>query len=158
MKKRYVKWALVVIWAIVIFVFSSQSGEISNENNKFIVEILSRIGINLDSITGGIANFIIRKAAHFTEYFILYMLLYNALIDDFYPMSTFILAISLTFLYAASDEIHQMFVPGRGPAVLDVFIDTSGGATAALVLYIKDIIFKRNKKSVIYHYIEKDLD
>ena len=34
----------------------------------------------------------------------------------------------LVFLYAASDEFHQIFVPTRTPLVSDVFIDTAGGA------------------------------
>ena len=36
--------------------------------------------------------------------------------------------------YAALDEFHQSFVPGRGAAVTDVMLDTSGGAAAQLLV------------------------
>ena len=42
------------------------------------------------------------------------------------------LALSIVFLYAASDEFHQIFVPTRTPLVSDVFIDTAGGAIGLL--------------------------
>jgi hypothetical protein len=37
----------------------------------------------------------------------------------------------IVFLYAATDEFHQSFVPTRTPLVSDVFIDTVGGAASA---------------------------
>lgn len=155
MKKRYIKWGLVVIWAVVIFVFSSQTGDMSSQNNRFIMDMFNRIGINLDTITGGLGNLIIRKAAHFTEYFILYLLFYNAFIDDFYRKPALIISIIATALYAASDEFHQSFVGGRGPAVLDVMIDTSGGIAAALILNIKECIIAK-RKSIPSYYRSKD--
>lgn len=36
--------------------------------------------------------------------------------------------------YASLDEFHQRFVPGRGAAVSDVLLDTTGGAAAQLVV------------------------
>ena len=47
------------------------------------------------------------------------------------------IALIYVFFYAASDEIHQAFVPNRGPAVRDVMIDTSGGIFAMLVYYLR---------------------
>jgi VanZ family protein len=41
---------------------------------------------------------------------------------------TLVLAIALSALYAASDEFHQSFTPGRTPSVIDVGIDTIGAA------------------------------
>jgi VanZ family protein len=37
-------------------------------------------------------------------------------------------AVLLAALYAVSDEIHQVFVPGRGASVRDVLIDTVGAS------------------------------
>ena len=152
MKKRYIKWTMVIIWAIVIFVFSSQPGDISNGNNRFILDMFMKMGINLDAITGNKADFVIRKAAHFTEYFIFYLLLYNALIDDFYLNSTLIISLIMTFLYASTDEFHQRYVSGRGPAVRDVVIDVSGGVVCLLIIYIRHYI--RNKKKN-YRFFKK---
>jgi VanZ family protein len=143
MSRRIKKWGLVLIWMIVIFLFSSQNGDKSSENNKFIVYILNTLGIDINTILSGNADFIIRKAAHFTEYFILYFLLYNALKEDFYFTHSTMFALIITFLYAVSDEFHQSFVPGRGPAFKDVLIDTSGGVVCMVVIYLSKIIRKR---------------
>ena len=40
-------------------------------------------------------------------------------------------AILLALLYATSDEIHQIFTPGRTPAVTDVLLDTVGASVGA---------------------------
>ena len=46
------------------------------------------------------------------------------------------LALSMVFLYGASDEVHQAFVPNRTAQVSDVFIDTAGGAAGLLALWL----------------------
>jgi VanZ family protein len=53
------------------------------------------------------------------------------------------LALSFVFLYAASDEFHQIFVPSRTPLVSDVFIDTAGGTIGLLFIWILGKVFKR---------------
>jgi VanZ family protein len=76
----------------------------------------------------GTWDFILRKIAHMTEYFILAALFYRAFKGSF-KLSNFNLIfwpLFLSFLYAASDEIHQSFVPTRSAAVTDVLIDTLG--------------------------------
>ena len=57
-------------------------------------------------------------------------------------IKVFIQVILMVFLYACSDEFHQAFVPGRGPAFRDVLVDTSGGLTALLIIYIRAILKK----------------
>jgi len=143
MKKKYKNWILVIGWMIIIFLFSSQSGEVSSENNKFVIYIFKFIGLDLNSILGTLSNFIVRKAAHFTEYFILYILLYRAMnTKESVDIKVFLWSILIVFLYACSDEFHQAFVPGRGPAFRDVLVDTGGGLLAFLIMYIR-VIFKK---------------
>lgn len=138
MNKKKIKWILVIAWMIVIFIFSSQSGDVSDENSKFVMYIFNLLGINLDSLLGTLANFIVRKLAHFTEYFILYMLLYNALKESFDFKKALLFSLAGVFIYACSDEFHQSFVPDRGPSFRDVLIDTSGGFFALIIVYIKN--------------------
>lgn len=140
MKKKYLKWLYVIIWAVVIFIFSNQTGTESSTNNEFIVKLFKVIGINLDSYFGDIIHVLIRKLAHFTEYFILYYLVYNALIDETNYRKALIGSLIIVFLYACTDELHQAFIPGRGPAVKDVMIDTGGGL---LCLILKVLLKKR---------------
>lgn len=142
MKRKYLKWVLVIIWAIVIFMFSSQTGENSNNNNRFVVDLFKMMGINLDLYFGGMVDFIIRKLAHFMEYFIFYHLVYNALSEDLSDRSALIASLAIIFIYACSDEIHQAFVPGRGPGIKDVLVDTGGG----LLCMILKVLGKRLKR------------
>jgi len=140
MRKKHIDWILVIGWMALIFIFSSQPAEVSNGNNKFVINLFNLIGLDLNSIFGVLVDFIIRKAAHFIEYFVLYILLYRATrIKRNKDIKPLICSILIVFLYACSDEFHQAFVPGRGPAFRDVLVDTSAGLTAFLIMYICNI-------------------
>lgn len=143
MNRKHRRWIYVIIWAIVIFLFSNQNGQESNNNNVLVVYVLNLLGIDINSIFGELTHFIIRKAAHMTEYFILYILSYRALKEDFSINKSMIYGLLITFLYASTDEFHQYFIPGRGPAFKDVLIDTGGGVLALAIVLIKHSIRKR---------------
>ena len=100
-------WLPVFLWAGLIFYLSGMP--------------------NL-SLGGGIWDFILRKLAHISEYFILTFLLYRAFKGSFSLVSFYLIFWSaiLSFLYAVSDEIHQFFVPTRNASPVDVLIDTLG--------------------------------
>ena len=97
-------WLPVVLWAAVIFAFSSVPG--------------------LSTGLGG-WDLVLRKLAHLTEYAILGALLVRALARPG-------LAILLGALYATSDEVHQHFVRERHAAWYDVLLDTVGVAVGVL--------------------------
>ena len=99
-------WLPVVIWAAVIFTFSS-----------------------IPSLTTGLGTWdtILRKGAHMTEYAILGLLLLRALGRE-------LPALALGMGYAITDEIHQHFVGGRHASPVDVLIDTAGVAIGIFVL------------------------
>lgn len=139
MSKKTKRWLMVIAWMILIFYFSSQPGNESEKNNEFVVYLFKLLGINLNSILGDLTSFIIRKAAHFTEYFILATLVYRALNDDTRVNKQVIISVLVVFLYACTDEFHQRFVPGRVSAFRDVMIDTSGGALAMIITYLRHL-------------------
>lgn len=143
MKRKNIKWLLVVAWMIVIFIFSSQPGDMSDKNSKLVIYLFNLLGLNLNTILGDLANFIVRKLAHFTVYFVLFMLLYSALKEKFIFKEALIYSIIVVFLYACSDEFHQSFVPGRGPSIKDVFIDTSGGLLGIIILLMTNVKRRR---------------
>jgi VanZ family protein len=70
------------------------------------------------------------KVAHFGAYALLGALLAFAAERSRLPMAA---AVALGVLYGASDEIHQMYVPGRSPDVLDWFADAAGVAVACFL-------------------------
>jgi len=100
-------WLSVLLWTGVIFTFSSRPS------------LHSEFGLTLDVI--------LRKIAHVMEFLILGFLLVRAL-GHGQPTSSrqAALAITLALLYAASDEFHQTFVPGRTGLPTDVVIDAIG--------------------------------
>lgn len=133
----YFKWLLLIIWMVVIFNFSHEPAVISDEKSGSILILFNSLGLDLNSIFGTLANFIVRKIGHFTEFFILYVFLYNVLKESFSKKTTLIIALVYTFLYACSDEFHQIFVPGREGRFRDVLIDTCGGIAALIYFYCK---------------------
>lgn len=113
---------------------SNQPAQVSDNQSGLVIRILAYIGINVSDAFGDMANFIVRKVAHFTEYMILAYLVFNVL--EFYCESkkkVIIYSILFVFIYASSDEIHQYFVPGRECAFRDIVIDTLGGITSTLI-------------------------
>lgn len=84
----------------------------------------------------GIWDLILRKFAHITEYFVLTLLLYRALKGSFKLAYFYLIfwSLSLSFLYAVSDEIHQGFVYTRNASPADVLIDTLGMLVSYLLI------------------------
>ncbi|MGG7179433.1 VanZ family protein [Clostridium paraputrificum] len=149
-KKKIVRWLLLVSWMVFIFLMSQQPGDKSSEQSEFVVKIFTLLGIDLDSYFGELATFVVRKGAHFTEYFILFVFGYRVLLLYLDKRRARIYTILIVFLYACSDEFHQYFIPGRGPAFRDVMIDTSGGIVGCVFSIIYDRIMSTCNKKDLY--------
>ena len=91
---------------------------------------------------------IIRKCAHLTEYFILSMLILRGIRagEKGLYLRWALLTILIVACYAALDEYHQSFVPGRTAAVGDVLIDTTGGIAAQIVASLFVLLGKAREK------------
>lgn len=120
-----ISWVLVFMWMVIIFNFSSQKANESKGVSTYVTEkvyiVVEKISPKKNLITFNDMEHYIRKMAHFSIYMILGFLILNALDNKDIK---FVLIICI--LYAISDEFHQSFVPGRGPQLKDVFIDTAG--------------------------------
>ena len=87
-------------------------------------------------------HFLIRKMGHFTEFFVLAILLYRALRAGREPHWQWHVAawtLSLVLLYAVADEVHQRFVPSRSGAWSDSLLDFFGGCCAVALLYARHL-------------------
>ncbi len=142
--KRILNLALLVVWLIVIFMYSSQPGEESSEKSQLVIDIFSYIGIDLNSTLGSMTSFVVRKSAHMTEYFILCFLTYRVL-RGYSLKNAQWYGVIFSFLYASTDEFHQTFIPGRTGCFQDVLIDTTGALIFAL--FITLVIRVRYNKS-----------
>ena len=135
-KKKSVALVLLILWMAVIFVFSAMPGDVSSEQSQLLVNLFSFLGIDIESKLGEMAHFIVRKGAHFTEYAILYFLAFNYLRYYFKAAKAFLMPLAFVFIYACSDEFHQLFVEGRAGRFMDVLIDSAGGAFAMGITYL----------------------
>lgn len=141
--KIIASWTIVVLWLALIFTLSSQPAIQSNSLSKKVTEIVMRkvgslLPLSVESSTttdmvSHLNNFI-RKSAHFGIYFILAILVMNALNQSkIKGFRAAIFTLIFCILYAASDEAHQLFVPGRGAQIADVIIDSTGAFLGILV-------------------------
>jgi VanZ family protein len=125
-------------------IFSASSDAMpSNHTSRFIGPIVRWLKPDISEHALGRVVFMVRKAAHVTEYAVFSLLLWRA----FQAMragsdrprwrwSTALLALGVAALYAASDEIHQYFVPSREARFGDVMLDTAGPALGLLGLWV----------------------
>lgn len=140
---RTIAGVLALIWMCVIFAFSAQEKDESSAVSEAVsYRVVSSTGIlfhlhldeeQLRQIAAAIENGV-RKAAHTTEFGILSILLYIWLGKwTFMTAKKMVLAAFLTILYAASDEFHQLWVPGRAGSIGDVMIDGAGAVLGVCI-------------------------
>jgi len=116
--KKYYSSITVIGFAFFIFFLSA------------IPDLKSGLDTTLDII--------LRKIAHATEFGVLAYLIFLALAN--FKLSTkksLLFALILAFLYAASDEFHQSFVPGREMALIDFLVDATGAILSFYLIFLQ---------------------
>ena len=125
-------WLPLLIWMGVIFSASADT-QSTQRSSRLIEPFLRWLWPEVSPEQVEAVRWVVRKAAHLTEYAILAWLWWRAwrrpVRGDARPWSwrIAILALAAVVIYAATDEWHQSFVPNRTGAVRDVLIDTVGG-------------------------------
>ncbi|HBN85948.1 MAG TPA: VanZ family protein [Clostridiales bacterium] len=155
MKTRKIcSWILVVMWMGLIFFMSAQ---VADQSNEISTGITDRIITGIEKLVPTIRidrysmNHLIRKSAHFYTYMVLGLLVCNALmLGKNKKLKTYLTALIICVLYAISDEVHQLFVEGRGGQIKDVLLDSIGSLTglglyAVLVRLIR--LSRKKRKS-----------
>ena len=135
--KQVISWATVILWMALIFYLSHQpateSAQLSRGLTALVLQTIETLAPGLEIDAVGFHSFV-RKAAHFTAYFVLGVLVVNALnISAVRGYRGVAYALLICVLYAISDEFHQTFVPGRSGEVMDVLIDSLGSGAGILV-------------------------
>lgn len=145
---------LTIAWCVFIFVMSAMPAPISAEQSGSIAEIIAPIFVadfeQLDTaeqteVLLGVDH-VVRKVTHFGIYAVLGVLL--VFVSLRYPNTW--LGHSLFpwlrgTLYAASDEIHQAFVPGRGAMFSDVLLDSAGVVFGVVFALAFATVLKKRK-------------
>lgn len=147
--KKTIFIILTLIWTAIIFSFSLQSGDVSSDMSSGfgrwlietfmpgLLEYMEHLPMEeLDKL-----HFILRKGAHFTEYFLLGILssasmsLRENVKKPYKGWAAFVYCI----LVASVDETIQYFVPGRAGRIADVCLDSFGAVMGIILIKIKRI-------------------
>ncbi len=152
MLRKAIKGSIVILCMLIIFSFSSDNSiQSSKKSENVILEISSLFGVKGHRKQQQMINkfFVpVRKCAHFFIYFVLGLSMISFLREFSLPVRKLILlSIFLAFLYACSDEVHQLFVSGRSGEVRDVLLDTFG---AGIGVYLYYLLFKQKIKENRY--------
>lgn len=119
-------WLPVLVWAGMIFYLSSMP------------------------LTGGPGSIRLSdKLLHSIEFFSLSFILFRAFSNSNCKKGAYFFAILLTILYSCSDELHQLFVPGRVCDIIDLLFDSLGSVLIILFSFF-------NKKLVRYLFFDFD--
>lgn len=132
---------------------SSQDKTTSGTNSLSILtaiaEFLSKtfhINIGDDNIRR--LHNLFRKMAHFSIYTILSIFAYNTF-QVVISQKKYVVVATFAFclLTAITDELHQIFVPGRSGEVRDVLIDTLGVCFGLVLVWLGNEIMQRIRKT-----------
>ena len=134
-------WWPALVWAALITSFSTDPFS-AEHTSRLIVPLLRWLFPHAAPDTLALAHHLIRKAAHVCEYFIFSVLVVRGVRGgrSGWRVGWSLAALAMAAGWAGLDELHQAFVPSRGPSVMDVLIDACGAAAgqlafAAIVLF-----------------------
>ena len=133
------QWLPVVLWMGIIF--SASSDRLSFQHTSRFIEPFARwLFPHISDLALHELILIVRKCGHLSEYAILALLSWRAFGSreqaEGWSWRGVRNTLLLVIFYAATDEFHQKFVPSREASIVDVLIDTLGGALGLLFLWI----------------------
>lgn len=155
-KYKIVPWIKVIIWMMLLFYFSSQPGAQSDGlSKKFTGTVINAVGnvvsadMQKNTVKKITLNYdhLVRKSAHFFIYFILGILVKSAFAkNNVKGYKSLLYSLAICFVFAGSDEFHQLFVPGRGAQFSDVMLDSCGAFTGIIFFVIISNVYNKKLK------------
>lgn len=147
---KHIALVLLIVQCVVIFSFSAQDKKKSSDGSERITSrIVHQLGGDEKSV--GMrqkmtreTEVLVRKSAHLLLFTVLGVLAYLTA-RNYLKNKHFLWSAIFCLLYAISDEIHQILVPGRAGLVSDVLIDTAGSILGIGILFIIFKIKRRKK-------------
>ena len=130
-------WWPVVLWACFIFTMSTDTFS-SEHTGSVLRPILLWLVPSLTVSQFELIHHLIRKCAHFTEYFIFCLLLYRGVRGNRkgWRWTWGLAALFCAAGYSALDEIHQAFVASRTASPYDSLLDSTGAFAALVALWV----------------------
>ncbi|MBQ6570605.1 MAG: VanZ family protein [Clostridia bacterium] len=144
---KYLSYLLSLAWMGLIFYFSSQNADLSTDtSNSFTAMMLRFFGITPTIELIETLRSFIRTAAHFGIFGFLGLFYRLSCRLSQKVKSLYLVPVAMTFIYAVTDEIHQLFSDGRAFQASDVIIDTLGAVVFIGVEILIIQIYQKNKK------------
>jgi VanZ family protein len=130
-------WWPALVWAVIIFVLSTDAFSATN-TGQILGPILGWLDPESTPEQLEFINFCIRKCAHFTEYFIFYLLVYRGVSGArmFWRTSWGLGAWFIVAAYSVLDEFHQSFTLSRTASPWDSLLDSVAALAALLVVRV----------------------
>jgi len=129
-------WLPAIAVACVISILSTDAFS-GDHTSIYIIPVLHRLFPGAETESLKLIHAVIRKMAHFTEYFIFSLCLIRGLRGENrgWTLRWALWAVAIAAGYAALDEFHQVFVPSRHASPWDSLLDTTGAAVAQIVVW-----------------------
>lgn len=130
--------SLVILFIIMTFIFllSHQTANDSSQTSGWLTRLISAL------LGSNIPDGLIRTIAHFIEFGALGFFMNNAFFS-FKEKGYILLPVLLSFLYCITDEIHQLFIPGRAFQITDLLVDFIGVFAGVIIFYFLTTIHKK---------------
>lgn len=129
---------------LIIFLFSHQPGKVSANISNAVANTLQieqqneYVAVSAQPLFAGLS---LRKYAHIILYFLLGVSAFLVVKDGQQKWYWKVLnALLICFLYSCSDELHQMFIPGRDASVKDLYVDALGYGVAIVGMAVGQAI------------------
>lgn len=135
----YVSLIIVLSLLVLIFCLSHQNGEDSTETSGWFTALLNFI------FPFELTEDFVRTMAHFSEFACLSFFM-NNLFVSYKGKLTPVFACALSFFYAITDEIHQIFVPGRACQFIDMMVDLAGILSGFIVYAVIYTLVRKTVK------------
>jgi VanZ family protein len=133
------KWLPVLLWATVIFLFSTEHFA-APQSSRILGPLLNWLFPGITPEQFASVQFVVRKLGHWFEYLILAVLLYRALHAESGGRSAVrpgVMTIAFALVWAITDEFHQSLVPSRTASIVDVIIDGFGALCGTFWMYLR---------------------
>ena len=130
--RRLWRYGPLVVWACFVL-FASSSNFSSSNTSRIIRPLLLWLFPDISEESLNYVHFLVRKAAHFSEYAVLALLAARAVRPSHQEKLRrlwWLAAFALVVCVALTDEYHQSFLPSRTGTIYDSLLDMTGGATA----------------------------
>ena len=121
---------LIILTVLTIWIHSAMPASVSSNESSFVMNLIRPV-LELFVGRGNVTEHLVRKLAHFSEYFVLSVVL------SFRKNKKFLNGLLTAFVIAFLDETIQIFSDGRSAQLTDVWLDMSGVLTANLLCLLR---------------------